>query len=114
MENDSRIFIETSDFTELWHDMKLTDEDLRELQNRIWSNPQVGDTIKGTSGARKTRVKLFNTGKSGGARVIYVNTGNITYLMLCYPKSVKDDLTKEQENQLKQKVIRIKGGDKDG
>ena len=47
--------------------------------------------IKGGGGIRK----LPNTGKCGSVRVIYywVSAKGIFYMLLIYPKSVKDNLT---------------------
>jgi hypothetical protein len=36
-----------------------------ELQNELMINPSIGKIVKGTGGARKIRMKLKNSGKSG-------------------------------------------------
>ena len=41
-----REFIETNTFVNNWHELNLTDENLRELQNFMMKNPKVGDIIK--------------------------------------------------------------------
>ena len=53
--------------------MGLNDDNLKELEQELLKNPQLGDVIEGTGGARKLRIKLGNHGKSGGARIIRNN-----------------------------------------
>ena len=69
----TREFIFTATFNNCWKAMGLNDENLRELEQELMKNPQLGDVIEGTGGARKLRIKLGNHGKSGGARVIYLD-----------------------------------------
>lgn len=68
-----RKFIETNAFTKRWNEMGLSDDDLLGLQNHIMKNTNAGNVIVGTGGARKIRYGLPQKGKSGGARVIYVD-----------------------------------------
>ena len=44
-----------------------------DLEEALLNNPQIGDVIVGTGGARKMRITLEGLGKSGGGRVIYVD-----------------------------------------
>jgi hypothetical protein len=83
--------------------MGLNDNDLLEVQLELLENPKKGDIIKGTGGARKLRYAIRGKGKSGGARIIYVDiiyTEQI-HLLLCYPKSVKTDLTNDEEKSIR-------------
>jgi hypothetical protein len=49
-------------------------------------------------------------GKSGGARVIYfLATKEIIYLVLAYPKSMKDSLSDEEKAELKKLTKVLKG-----
>jgi len=99
----TREFIETPIFQKRWGELGLTDDDLRELQNLIMENPSAGRIIQDTGGARKIRFALQGTGKSGGARVIYIDILNLEHLhlLLCYPKSAQDSLTHEQKKLVK-------------
>ncbi|WP_267283283.1 type II toxin-antitoxin system RelE/ParE family toxin [Marinobacter gelidimuriae] len=66
--------------------------------------------MQGTGGLRKVRVALGNQGKRGGARVIYfLATAEIIYLILAYPKSVKDNLTPAEKATLKTLTHQLKG-----
>ncbi|MCL2499097.1 MAG: type II toxin-antitoxin system RelE/ParE family toxin [Defluviitaleaceae bacterium] len=98
-------------FDRLWIEQGLNDDDLRELQSKLIVNPFVGDIMKETGGARKTRFALSNTGKSGGLRIIYLDIAHVqkSFLLLCYPKSKQDDLTPEQKLKIKRAVEALKG-----
>ena len=109
----TREFIRTTHFEKYWADMALDDEDLRLLEKYMMENPGIGDRIQGTGGAIKLRWSLKGSakGKSGGIRIIYFDivSKSHTHLLLCYPKSHKDDLTSEQKRQLQQLVNVLKG-----
>jgi len=107
-----RQFVETTIFTRQWKNMDLDDNDLLQLQSHLMKNPNEGDIIVGTGGARKIRFALPHKGKSGGARVIYVNViqDKEIHLLLCYPKGKQENLTEEQKKQLKGFIKMIKEG----
>lgn len=95
------IFIETPDFIEKIDALDSKDE-FNEIQNELIVNPVKGKIVKGTGGARKIRMKLKGTGKSGGARVIYYYVdlkGEIWFLNL-YLKKDKTDLTENDKKRI--------------
>jgi hypothetical protein len=106
-----RQFIETTIFTKRWNEMGLNEDDLLELQSYIMKNSHAGNIIIGTGGARKIRYALPHKGKSGGARVIYVDIihKKHIHLLLCYPKGKQEDLTEEQKKLIKQLITTLKG-----
>ena len=103
-------FVETTIFTKLWSDLGLTQDDLLELQMRLMESPTAGDLIVGTGGARKLRFALQHKGKSGGARIIYIDIlhDKQIHLLLCYAKAKKETLTDDQKKQLKAIIKAIK------
>ena len=102
-------FIETSIFTKQIQEI-ATDDELKDLQIELIAQPQKGDIIQGTGGLRKIRMAVNNKGKSGGARVIYfLATAETIYLVLAYPKSVKDSLTAADKADLKKLTKLLKG-----
>lgn len=105
-------FVETSIFTKQIKEL-ATDDELKELQAELITQPEKGDIIKGTGGLRKVRMAVGNKGKSGSVRVLYVLacTDKI-FLVLAYPKSVKENLTSEEKSKLKQLVQLLKGEEK--
>lgn len=53
--------------------MGLNDDDLARLQRELLEDPKVGPVMQGTGGVRKMRFAFEDRGKSGSARVIYVD-----------------------------------------
>ncbi len=88
------IFIETPTFTRLITEL-LDDDEYSKLQAELAKRPNVGNLIKNGGGIRKLRWKRAGTGKSGGIRVIYywITEDNQIFMLVAYPKSVKDNLT---------------------
>jgi hypothetical protein len=105
----TREFIATKIFDKRWAEMGLTDDDKRELEHFIMKNPSAGDIIQGTGGAIKLRWNLPGTGKSGGARVIFVDLikSEHIYFVTCYPKQKKETLTDSEKSAIKEVVKRI-------
>ena len=70
-------------------------------------NPGAGKVIRGSGGLRKVRWAAKGRGKRGGARVIYfwwLAQNRILFLDV-YAKSQKDNLTLEEIQKLRRKVI---------
>ena len=88
----------------------FSDEVLSAIENDLLKNPERGDVIKGTSGARKGRIgnPSKGKGKSGGFRYIYVyfEMNDRIYLFYFYAKKAQDDLTGEQTKMLAE-VVRL-------
>lgn len=105
-----RSFVLTSGFEKSWADLGLGDDELRVLQSLLIENPESGDVIQGTGGARKIRIPMEGRGKSGGGRVIYVDVvvRERIYLLLAYPKNVQADLTPEQKKLVRKIIQTIK------
>lgn len=104
----TRSFIELPLFRSKWKSLGLDDDDLRRLQTELLSDPKVGAVMQGTGGIRKMRFAFEDRGKSGSARVIYIDFEiyEKIYLITAYSKDEKDNLTKSERNELKQ-MIRI-------
>ena len=74
-------------------------------------HPDAGDVIPGSGGIRKLRWAAKGKGKRGGARIIYLYlvVAARIYLMRCYAKNVKTDLTADEKKQLRQIAVFLKG-----
>ncbi len=105
----TREFIMTPEFDKLWAKMGLTDDDLRRLQEEILVNPKVGPVIEGTGGLRKMRFAL-ESGKSGGARVLYVDLviHEEVYLISAFPKVDTVNISSVQKKSIKKMVEQLK------
>lgn len=111
----TREFIITKEFDRVWKEMGLTDKELRELQVFLCENPEAGDVMEGTAGVRKLRWALDGRGKSGGARVVYLDIvfSEHIYLITAFPKNEKENLSKQERNAMKTVVMAIKKAEKE-
>jgi len=99
----TREFVRLPEFEKQCKHIGLDENDISEIENILLDNPKIGDIIQGTGGIRKVRITLPNRGKSGGARVIYVDFTlyERIYFITAYAKSETEDLTKAEKNNLK-------------
>ena len=77
----NRAFMFTSYFLKEWTRLGFTDEDQIRLEEMIRNNPQIGDVISGAGGFRKARFAFEGRGKSGSARVIYLDIAEIAHVI---------------------------------
>lgn len=105
----TREFIMMPVFEKQWKAMGLNDANLKELQEMLLNNPQLGDVIKGTGGLRKMRYAFPNRGKSGSSRVLYVDfvLAEKIYLIFAYSKNEKDNLTDEEKNNIRKMIEKL-------
>ena len=69
----------------------------------VASNPQAGDVMVGTGGARKLRFRRPGTGKSGGYRVIFFYGGGDVplFLLNVFAKGDRANLSMAERNELR-------------
>ena len=105
-----RMFFSTFEFDKQWERMGLGDEDRNRLENEIVNNPQVGPVIRGAGGLRKMRFAFAGRGKSGSARVLYVDFVVLEriYLVYAYPKGQQDDISPEERVMFKKIIEQAK------
>ena len=98
----TRIFVMTKEFDKNWKAMGFTDDDLKALQEELIVNPKKGDSMQGTGGLRKIRIAFEGRGKSGSARVCYVDFEKYhkIFLITAYPKNEKENLSKAERNAI--------------
>ena len=96
------VFVESHLFEKIRSDY-MSDDEYRDFQCELLTEPTKGDVIQGTGGLRKARVSSKGKGKRGGARVIYYHFDrhNRFYLLTIYAKNEMSDLTTTQKKQLK-------------
>ncbi len=85
---------------------------MEEVANVVAVNPHVGEIVYGTGGFHKFRyVGVKNKGKSWGMRVINLfvaNEGEI-HIIDIFEKAEKENLTKEERNELAEIAVLLKG-----
>lgn len=76
--------------------------DFAKLQEELLENPEKGDLIQGTGGARKIRMRITGKGKRGGARVIYYfKVSNSLILFIhAFSKNEKDNITSQEKKDI--------------
>lgn len=81
----------------------LTDQERADLVLYVASNPEAGDVIPDTGGARKLRWRAQGRGKRGGVRVIYYfyNESFPLFLLNVFSKNEKANLTQAERNEIK-------------
>lgn len=86
-------------------DALLEPDDLDDLRTLLAWNPEQGVRIPGTGGVRKLRFRLShrNTGKRGGARVVYYfhSLDLPLALLAIYAKGEKLDLNPDEKKQIR-------------
>jgi len=104
------MFFTTNVFDKQWKHMGLDDVDQQRLENEIMSNPKIGPVIRGTGNLRKMRFAIEGKGKSGSARVLYVDfvVYERIYLIYAYPKGQKDNISQEEREAFKKIIEQTK------
>ncbi len=84
---------------------------IEEVAIYLSDHPNAGDVIPGASGVRKFRWAAKGKGKRGGARIIYlyIVIAARIYLLRCYAKNVRTDLTADEKKELRQIATHLKG-----
>src|ERR1017187_224356 len=90
----------------------VTDEERTEAISFLAANPEAGDIMRDTGGARKLRWRAQGRGKRGGARVIYYyHDQSLPLFMLnVFAKNEKANLTRAERNEIKELLPRLIAG----
>jgi hypothetical protein len=81
----------------------MSDSEKAEMIGFLSANPEAGEIIVGTGGARKLRWRRPGTGKSGGYRVItyYAGRSLPVFLLALYAKGERANLSQAERNALR-------------
>ncbi len=106
----TREFILLPEFDKRWKSLKLSDEQLRGVQDFLCLQPDAGALIEGTGGLRKVRWSFPGSGKRGGLRILYLDLAAYekTYLISVFKKNRQITLSAEEKTLIKQVVNAIK------
>jgi hypothetical protein len=90
----------------------LTENERNELVSYLAANPEAGDIMPETGGARKLRWKAKRRGKSGGARAIYYyhNDSLPLFLLNVFAKNERANLSKAERNEMRKLLPRLIAG----
>ncbi|MBR4473874.1 MAG: type II toxin-antitoxin system RelE/ParE family toxin [Oscillospiraceae bacterium] len=106
----TREFVWTTAFLAGWNRCGFdTQDDLVRLEDALLEDPKAGKVIQGTGGARKYRFAFEDQGKSGSARIIYVDfeIGEKICGLAAYAKSDKGNLTEAEKKTIKKLIDTI-------
>lgn len=80
----------------------LSADEMATIVETVALEPEAGDVMAGTGGARKLRHARAGQGKSGGFRTIHYFGGSDVpvFLLAVYGKNQKGNLSKSERNQL--------------
>ena len=94
--------IETSIFTKRVLEI-LSEEEYRNFQISLISDPSAGKIIQGSGGIRKIRWSGSGRGKRGGSRILYYwyNEKGLLLMLFIFRKNEHDELSKNQIKILK-------------
>ncbi len=92
--------------------LALTEQERSDLVSYLAANPEAGDIIPDTGGARKVRWRAKGRGKRGGARAIYYyhDQSLPLFLLSVFAKNEKTNLTKAERNEMKELLPRLIAG----
>lgn len=95
--------VETPTFLRKCRRYGVNDKDRENIIDFVAANPDAGELIKGSGGARKFRFATPGKGKSGGYRVVTFYGGEDipVFLLSIFAKSDKVNLTRSEVNDLK-------------
>lgn len=108
----TRTFIQTDEFYNNWQELGFTEDDLIRLEIEIMRDPKKAPVIPGTGSLRKMRFAMKDKGKSGSARVCYVDfvVHETIYLITAYGKNEKENLSKAECNAIKKLISSLEKG----
>src|ERR1700710_3121511 len=83
-------------------DRLFTPEERMAIIERLANDPTCGVVIPGSGGIRKVRFGFGARGKSGGARIIYLFSGESlpVFVLAVFAKNEKSDLSRAERNAL--------------
>jgi hypothetical protein len=98
-----QVVVETMMFLRRAEACGVSGDERAKIVDYIAANPQSGDVIPGTGGARKLRFAAPGRGKRGGYRIItfYGGADIPVFLLSMFTKNEQSDLSQTAKNDLK-------------
>lgn len=96
-------FCYVSSFLRDWRALDYTDDDLRDLEIALCTQPEKGVLIQGTGGLRKLRWARSGGGKSGGSRIgyAYFRAYGKILVVAIFAKNDAANFTAAQKNNIR-------------
>ena len=108
--------VETPAYLASARDEDLSGEERSMIVTYLARNPDTGDLMPGTGGARKVRFAGRGKGKSGGYRVVtfYAGSDIPVFLLDVYGKDTQANLSKAERNELRKVLTALPQTWRDG
>jgi hypothetical protein len=100
--------VETPEFLRRAKECGVSEVERAGIVARIAADPESGDLMPGTGGARKLRVARPGQGKRGSYRVItfYGGADIPVFLLSMFAKNEKSDMSPAEKNEL-ERILRV-------
>jgi hypothetical protein len=87
----------------------FTEAERTDIVDQVAAEPRCGVVIPGSGGVRKLRVGFGGRGKRGGARVVFLFSGEDVpvFLLAAFAKNEKADLTSTERKALANQVANM-------
>ena len=97
------VVVETPEFLRAAKRAGMSEAEREAAIDFIAANPEAGDLIEGSGGARKVRIAREGKGKRGGYRVItyFQDRNTPVFLLTVISKGQRSDLTANQKKQVR-------------
>lgn len=95
--------VETPEFLAAARKAGMSEAEREAAVALVAANPEAGDLLEGSGGARKVRVPRGGGGKSGGYRVIayYLDANSPVFLLTVISKGQQANLTERQKRDVR-------------
>jgi hypothetical protein len=100
--------VETPAFLRRAKECGVAEDERANIVTSVAGNPEGGDLIPGTGGARKIRLARPGQGKRGSYRVVtFYGGGDIpVFLLSMFAKNEKSDMSQAERNELK-RILKV-------
>lgn len=97
-------FVELPTFKSSWEPLDLTEDDLKDLQNLILNNPDLGIPLGSNLYKIRFESKNYNKGKDVSNRVIYIYIikDSLIYLVIAFSKADESNITKRELREIRE------------
>lgn len=108
----AKTFVETKEFKNCWKFLKLTEQDLQDLQTTIITTKDTAIPLGNNVWKIKFAPQNYSKGKSNSIRAIYVDiiTDEYIYLLSAFSKTDEANITEDEEKEIRKSANKLIGG----
>lgn len=108
----AKTFVETKEFKNCWKILKLTEQDLADLQTDIITTGDTATPLGSDVWKIRFAPRNYSKGKSNSVRVIYVDViiDEYIYLLSAFSKADEANITENEEKEIRKSADKLAGG----